>query len=65
MSDEAQAARDGPWRRSGHHYGLVLLLILVSLIFQLAAPDEDWARVVAIALQGADAVGGAQGLPRR
>ncbi len=40
------------WRRSGHHYGLVLLLILVTLIFQLAAPDEEWARVTGIALQG-------------
>src|ERR1700752_1282324 len=36
-----------------HRYGLVLLLILCSLVFQLAASDEDWARVVTIALQGA------------
>ena len=36
-----------------HRYGLVLLLILSSLVFQLAAPDDDWARLVAIALQGA------------
>jgi hypothetical protein len=35
-----------------HRYGLVLLLILCSLVFQLAAPDEDWARLVTIALQG-------------
>ena len=39
-------------RYGGHHYGFVLLLILVSLIFQLAAPDRDWARLVGIALQG-------------
>jgi hypothetical protein len=39
-----------------HRYGFVLLLILCSLIFQLAAPDEDWARLVAIALQGATLV---------
>jgi hypothetical protein len=36
-----------------HRYGVVLFLILSSLVFQLAAPDEDWARLVAIALQGA------------
>jgi ion channel len=35
-----------------HRYGLVLLLILCSLVFQLAAPDEDWARLITIALQG-------------
>ncbi len=35
-----------------HRYGWVLLLILCSLVFQLAAPDQDWARVVTIALQG-------------
>ena len=36
-----------------HRYGFVLLLTLCSLVFMLAAPDEDWARLVAIALQGA------------
>jgi hypothetical protein len=35
-----------------HRYGLVLFLILLSLGFQLAAPDEDWARLVTIVLQG-------------
>ena len=35
-----------------HRYGWVLLLILCSLVFQLAVPDQDWARVVTIALQG-------------
>lgn len=39
-----------------HRYGFVLLLILCSLVFQLAAPDEDWARLVAIVLQGATLV---------
>jgi hypothetical protein len=39
-------------RRWEHRYGLVLALILCSLSFQLAAPDEDWARLVTIALQG-------------
>jgi hypothetical protein len=40
------------WRQGGHHYGIVLLLILVSLVFQLAAPERDWARLVTIGLQG-------------
>lgn len=35
-----------------HRYGWVLLLILCSLVFQLAVPDQDWARVITIALQG-------------
>ena len=35
-----------------HRYGLVLLSILCSLVFQLAAPDQDWARLITIALQG-------------
>jgi Ion channel len=39
-----------------HRYGVVLLLILCSLVFLLAAPDEDGARLVAIALQGATLV---------
>jgi len=39
-----------------HRYGVVLGLILCSLVFQLAAPDQDWARLVAIALQGATLV---------
>jgi ion channel len=52
---EATARPGGPyglWRQRGHHYGVVLALILVSLVFQLAAPDQDWARLVQIALQG-------------
>lgn len=34
-------------------YGRVLILIVVSLAFQLAAPDEAWSRLITIALQGA------------
>jgi hypothetical protein len=33
-------------------FGPLLILILVSLIFQLAAPEEDWARLVTLVLQG-------------
>jgi Ion channel len=36
----------------GYRYGLVLMMILTSLVFQLAAPDADWARLVTIVLQG-------------
>jgi Ion channel len=39
-----------------HRYGIVLVLILCSLSFQLAAPDEGWARLVTITLQGATLV---------
>jgi hypothetical protein len=55
VADDAQAATDqggGVWRQGGHHFGFVLLLILASLIFLLAAPEEDWARLTAIVLQG-------------
>jgi hypothetical protein len=30
----------------------VLLMVILAMTFQLAAPDDDWARVVAVALQG-------------
>jgi hypothetical protein len=36
---------------SSHAYGVVLALILVSLAFQLGAPEEAWARMTTIALQ--------------
>jgi hypothetical protein len=39
-------------RGVARRYGLVLIVILVSLAFQLAAPDEDWSRLVAVLLQG-------------
>ncbi len=35
-----------------HRYGAVLLVILCTLVFQLAAPERGWARLVAIGLQG-------------
>ena len=38
-------------RLFGSGYGPVLALILISLAFQLAAPDRDWARMVTIVLQ--------------
>jgi hypothetical protein len=33
-------------------YGVVLTMILASLVFQLAAPEADWARLVTIVIQG-------------
>ena len=37
---------------TGYRYGLVLIMILTSLVFQLAAPETDWARIVTIVIQG-------------
>jgi hypothetical protein len=37
---------------TGYRYGVLLLTILFSLVFQLAAPEADWARLVTIILQG-------------
>jgi hypothetical protein len=39
-----------------HGYGAVLVLVLVSASFQIAAPDADWARLVSIALGAATMV---------
>ena len=36
----------------GYRYGVLLVMILTSLVFQLAAPDADWARLVTIVIQG-------------
>jgi hypothetical protein len=37
---------------TGYRYGVLLVMILASLVFQLAAPEADWARLVTIVLQG-------------
>jgi hypothetical protein len=37
---------------TGYRYGILLIVILASLVFQLAAPEADWARLVTIVLQG-------------
>jgi len=52
--EERSAGRRSPGTRRAapYRYGIVLALILGSLTFQLAAPDQDWARLVTIALQG-------------
>jgi Ion channel len=38
--------------RRSDRYGLVFLLVLGLVVFLIAAPDEDWARAVAIGLAG-------------
>jgi hypothetical protein len=48
----ASGSRDRAWRQRGHHYGFVLLLILTTLVFQLAASDQDSARLALIVIQG-------------
>jgi hypothetical protein len=42
---------------SVHRLGLLLLLILISLIVQLGAPDTDVSRLIIILLQGATLLG--------
>ena len=37
---------------TGYRYGVLLVVITISLIFQLAAPEADWARLVTIFFQG-------------
>ena len=55
MEGATLPADTSAWRRhthaDGYAYGWLLLLILTSLAFQLGAPDEEWARLVTIALQ--------------
>ena len=36
-----------------YRFGIVLGLILASIVFELASPDGDWARLVAVALRAA------------
>jgi hypothetical protein len=36
-----------------HRYGIVFLLILVLVMFEITAPNANWARAVAVALAGA------------
>jgi ion channel len=45
---DATAERDAQFR-----YGVVFALVLVTVVFEVLAPDADWARAVAIALVGA------------
>ena len=40
-------------RPAGYRYGGVFLITLVLVVFQVAAPAEDWARALALALESA------------
>lgn len=40
-------------RQAQFRYGVVFGLVLVTVVFEVLAPDADWARAVAIALVGA------------
>jgi hypothetical protein len=52
---------------SSHRLGLLLMLILVSVSVQLAAPDTDVSRLIIVLLQGATLLGAllASGIRRR
>jgi len=50
----AGAGRTGAEAKSAEYrYGVVFLIVLVTLVFEILAPDADWARAVGTALAGA------------
>jgi hypothetical protein len=51
--DRSSTAREDSHRPAQFRYGVVFLLILVLMVFELVAPDADWARAIVIALAGA------------
>jgi hypothetical protein len=53
LTDHTSSSRVPILRRleASHSYALLLVLILASLTFQSAAPDERWSRIVIVALQ--------------
>jgi hypothetical protein len=54
MSAVATAADSETRRREAQfRYGAVFAVVLVLLVFQVLAPDSDWARAVAVALAAA------------
>jgi len=48
----AQTRSTAPPRRAQYRYGAVFLGILTLLVFEILAPDADWARAVDVALAG-------------
>lgn len=48
----AAAASGREARRAHFRYGIVFLTLLILLVFEIAAPDGDWARAIDIALAG-------------
>lgn len=54
MTAPAPDPRDGvPQTPPQFRYGAVFLVVLALLVFQVLAPDADWARALAVALAGA------------
>jgi hypothetical protein len=51
LSSVGRAA--GARREARFRYGAVFAVVLTLLVFQVLAPDSDWARAVAVALSGA------------
>jgi hypothetical protein len=49
----ATADLQTPRRGAQFRYGAVFVVVLVLLVFEVLAPDADWARAVAVALAGA------------
>ena len=50
MPNDAQTRSE---RQAQFRYGVVFLILLILLVFEIAAPDADWARAINIALAGA------------
>jgi hypothetical protein len=49
----AELERAASQSAAGFRYGAVFVLVLTLLVFQILAPDADWARALSIALAGA------------
>ena len=53
MSAAAADSRAGaPDKSAQYRYGIVFLIVLATVVFEVLAPDADWARAVAIGLVG-------------
>lgn len=48
----SRPAGGAPQSSAQFRYGVVLAIVLVTVVFEVLAPDADWARAVAIALVG-------------
>jgi hypothetical protein len=49
----ASRSRAVPHRPATFRYGVVFAIVLALLLFQVLAPDADWARALSVALAGA------------
>lgn len=52
VADAGSGGADGD-HAAAYRYGAVLLLVFVLLVFEIVAPDADWSRAVAFALEAA------------